>query len=192
MKRVMKGWALVSGCCTFLCLLLWHGTKQDILLTAAITAGTIFYHIGIRLVIGYAFDVLLRNQTNYQRKWYRVSPWEKRLYNKLKVKGWKQKMPTYDTALFDPSLHTWEEIAKAMCQAELVHETNIVASFVPLLFSIWLGAFPVFLVTSLLAAGYDGLFVMLQRYNRPRVLRLAERKTHRLCGEERKIPDEKV
>ena len=68
MKRVMKGWALVSGCCTFLCLLLWHGTKQDILLTAAITAGTIFYHIGIRLVIGYAFDVLLRNQTNYQRK----------------------------------------------------------------------------------------------------------------------------
>ena len=87
-------------------------------------------------------------------------------------------MPTYDSSLFDPTLHSWEEIAKAMCQAELVHEVNIAASFVPILLAVWVGALPVFVITSVLAAGYDLLFVMLQRYNRPRVLRLAMRKSH--------------
>ena len=63
-----------------------------------------------------------------------------------------------------------------MCQAELVHEVNIAVSFVPILFSVWVGALPVFVITSILAAGYDLLFVILQRYNRPRVLRLAMRR----------------
>lgn len=88
-------------------------------------------------------------------------------------------MPTYEKTLFDLALRSWEDIAKAMCQAELVHEVNMAASFVPLFFSLWLGAFPVFLLTSMLAARCDFLFVMLQRYNRPRVVRLAEQQNRR-------------
>jgi hypothetical protein len=85
-------------------------------------------------------------------------------------------MPTYDSSLFDPALHTWDEIAQAMCQSELVHEWNALLSFLPLLAAIRFGAFWVFLITSLLSAGYDLLFVAMQRFNRPRVLRMIQKR----------------
>ena len=80
-------------------------------------------------------------------------------------------MPSYEPELFDPQKHTWNEIAQAMCQAELVHETITFLSFVPVLFAIWFGQLPVFLITSLLAAAFDMQFVILQRFNRPRVVK---------------------
>ena len=63
-----------------------------------------------------------------------------------------------------------------MCQAELVHETIVVLSFLPIAGGIWFGAYPVFIITSVLADGYDLLFVMMQRYNRQRVLTLLAHK----------------
>jgi hypothetical protein len=101
-------------------------------------------------------------------------------------------MPTYDSALFDPSLHSWTEIARAMCQAELVHEANVIASFIPLFFSVWFGAFSIFMTTSVLAAMYDLLFVLLQRYNRPRVLRMVAREEQRSGHNERTFENEKM
>ena len=86
-------------------------------------------------------------------------------------------MPTYDHTLFDPRIHTWDEVAQAMCQAELVHETIVVLSFLPILAGIWLGVYPVFIVTSVLAAMFDMLFVVMQRYNRQRITMLLERKS---------------
>ena len=62
-----------------------------------------------------------------------------------------------------------------MCQAETVHTIIAVLSFVPLLFSLRWGAFAVFLITSLLSASFDLLFVIMQRFNRPRVLRMVQR-----------------
>jgi len=85
-------------------------------------------------------------------------------------------MPTYDAAAFDASKHSWEELAQTMCQAELVHETNVILSFVPVAVSAWLGAFPVFLITSVLSAVFDLLFVCMQRFNRARILRLKNRR----------------
>ena len=178
MQQTMKRCALISGVITLAAAILWMVLSKDFALTIAITTGTVFYHIGIRLLVGWAFDRFMDNQADYRKKWYQVSNWENAVYKKLQVKHWKRHMPTYDSSLFDPTLHSWEEIAKAMCQAELVHEVNIAASFVPILLAVWVGALPVFVITSVLAAGYDLLFVMLQRYNRPRVLRLAMRKSH--------------
>ncbi len=176
MEQTMKRCALVSGGIALVSAILWLILSKDFALTIAITTGTVFYHIGIRLLVGWAFDRFMDNQADYRKKWYQVSAWESAVYKKLQVKRWKSHLPTYDSSLFDPALHSWEEIAKAMCQAELVHEVNIVVSFVPILFSVWVGALPVFVITSILAAGYDLLFVILQRYNRPRVLRLAMRR----------------
>ena len=88
----------------------------------------------------------------------------------------KRRRPTYDNALFDPRLHTWDEVAQAMCQAELVHETIALLSFLPIAAGLRFGAYPVFIVTSVLSAGYDLLFVMMQRYNRQRIMVLLERK----------------
>ena len=41
---------------------------------------------------------------------------------------------------------------------------------------IWVGAFEVFLVTSILSAGFDLLFVFMQRFNRSRILKIREMK----------------
>ena len=90
-------------------------------------------------------------------------------------------MPILDPRFFDPAVRTWDEIAQAMCQAELVHETNVVVSFVPIFFATWFGALPVFLITSILGALSDLVFVFIQRYNRPRVMRMIARGHHNRC-----------
>jgi len=51
--------------------------------------------------------------------------------------------------------------------------------FLPIAEGIWFGAYPVFIVTSVLAAGCDTLFVMMQRYNRQRIMKLLERESIR-------------
>lgn len=78
--------------------------------------------------------------------------------------------------MFSIQNHSWDEIAQAMCQAELVHETNMVLSFLPMIAVKWFGSFGVFLITSVCGAAFDLVFVIIQRYNRPRVVKLALRK----------------
>lgn len=172
----MKRWALCSGLVTVTGIVLCVLFRCKPLLTLTVAIGTTFYHMAIRLLIGYAFDQLVNNRTNFEKRWYQVTRWETVLYEKIRVRQWKKKIPTYDAALFDPTRHSWTDIARAMCQAELIHEVNMAASFIPLAFSIWFGALPVFVTTSILAAACDLIFVILQRYNRPRILRLAHRK----------------
>ena len=137
----------------------------------AITAGTIFYHFAMRLLVGHVLDRIMQNKADVTKPWYQLKAFEKPLYKALGVKKWKSNMPTYDPSCFDPKLHSWDEIAQAMCQAEIVHEVIVVLSFLPLLAAIPFGSFGVFLITSLLAALYDLSFVIMQRFNRPRVLR---------------------
>ena len=39
----------------------------------------------------------------------------------------------------------------------------------------WFGAYPAFIITSILSAALDMVFVIMQRYNRPRIIRLMQR-----------------
>jgi len=172
MKRIGAGSLLLAVCC----FALYRQTDSGILLTLTITAGTVAYHVLVRLLVGALFDAVMNNRADYTRRWYRVSGAEMRFYRKIRVKRWKNRMPTYDAAAFDASRHSWEELAQTMCQSELVHETNVVLSFVPVAASAWLGAFPVFLITSVLSAVFDLLFVCMQRFNRARILRLKNRR----------------
>ena len=139
----------------------------------------------MRLLIGLVFHSVMQNKADYGKRWYQVGKWEMAVYEKLKVKTWKKKMPTYDRTHFDPQTHTWAEIAQAMCQAERVHEMIVVGSFLPIVGGIWFGAYPVFIVTSVLAATCDMMFVMMQRYNRQRIMKLLK---HESIGEENNRP----
>lgn len=62
-----------------------------------------------------------------------------------------------------------------MCQSEIVHETIVVFSFLPIVSVVWFGSLPVFIITSVLSAGFDLMFVVMQRYNRPRIIKLIKR-----------------
>ena len=175
MSKVMKWAAAVSVAATFLFSILYAHLRSAFLLPFAITFATVSYHLCVRLLIGTLYHSLMKNRADYRRAWYQLHSWERKIYDRLQVKRWKDKMPTYDMAAFDPRIHSWDEIAQAMCQSELVHETNVIFSFLPLLAAIWAGSLPVFLITSVLSACYDLLFVIMQRYNRPRIIRLTQR-----------------
>ena len=179
MAKIVKGIAAFSLAATVILANSYKVTSSGILLPLAITSGTIAYHFVMRLMVGLAFHATMQNQADYRKRWYQVSKREMAVYEKLKVKQWKRRMPTYDPALFDPRLHTWEKIVQAMCQAELVHETIAVLSFLPILAGVWFGEYPVFIVTSVLAAACDMVFVIMQRYNRQRVMKLLNRKSVR-------------
>lgn len=179
MAKIVKGIAAFSLAATVILAISYKVTSSGILLPLAITSGTIAYHFVMRLMVGLAFHATMRNKADYRKRWYQVSKREMAVYEKLKVKQWKRRMPTYDPALFDPRLHTWEESVQAMCQAELVHETIAVLSFLPILAGIWFGEYPVFIVTSVLSAACDIVFVIMQRYNRQRVTKLLNRKSVR-------------
>ena len=179
MAKIVKGIAAFSLAATVILAISYKVTSSGILLPLAITSGTIAYHFVMRLMVGLAFHATMRNKADYRKRWYQVSKREMAVYEKLKVKQWKRRMPTYDPALFDPRLHTWEEIVQAMCQAELVHETIAVLSFLPILAGIWFGEYPVFIVTSVLSAACDMVFVIMQHYNRQRVTKLLNRKSVR-------------
>jgi len=177
--KIMKFITAFSSVAAMIAAILFHRFRKDLYLTLAITFGTTAYHLGMRLTVGLLFKISMKNRADYTRKWYQLHPWENKLYQFLKVKTWKDKMPAYDPESFSSQKHTWHEIAQTMCQSELVHETNIVLSFVPLIASIWFGSFYVFLMTSICGAAFDLLFVIMQRYNRPRVVKIALRQKSR-------------
>ena len=144
------------------------------------TALTAFYHFAVRLLLGeWLLPKLWARGIDTSRAWFQARPWEARLYRRLGVHRWKRGMPTYSPDEFSMADRNLEEIVQATCRAELVHELNAAASFVPLLFSLWFGALAVFVITSVAAAAFDLVFVMIQRYNRPRLRRLMEMRKER-------------
>ena len=177
MAKGMKYITVISAVLTILFVILCQMTsKTGAILALAITFGTITYHFGMRLLVGTIIDKWLNNKVDYNRKWFQPRSFEEKLYQRLRVKKWKDRMPTYVPGTFSTKEHTMEDIAQAMCQAEIVHEVIIVLSFVPLVLVPIFGEFWVFFITSLLSAAFDLMFVMMQRYNRPRIVKIIKRK----------------
>ena len=160
---------------TLIFIILYRVLGFGILLTMSITFGTISYHFVMRLVVGFLYNIFMNNHADYQNSWFNVSTNEQKLYEKLRVKKWKYKMPVFEPDIFDPRKHSWVEIIQATCQAELVHETIVVLSFLPIIAGLWFGVYPVFIITSVGAAIVDTVFIIIQRYNRPRILNLIKR-----------------
>lgn len=175
MPKVMRVTTVFCFIMAIFTTILYRFFNSEIYITLAITFGTITYHLGMRLLVGLLYNIGMKNRADYTKKWYQIHSWESRLYQFLRVKKWKAKMPTYNPDIFSNRKHTWDEIAQAMCQSELVHETNILFSFVPLVASVRFGAFSVFLITSICSAVFDLMFVMIQRFNRPRVVKMVLR-----------------
>ena len=176
MPKIIHRTTLTIATLTILTVALYNATSIDIILTFGIILGTTSYHFIMRLLVALIINLTMSNREDYTMSSYQVSNFQNRIYNKLNVKKWKNRMPTYDASLFDVKVHSLQEIVQAMCQAELVHEMIVVLSFVPIVAGFWFGAYPVFVITSALAAMLDLMFVMVQRYNRQRVIKLMKYK----------------
>lgn len=154
---------------------LYDQTGIDALESVAITVFTVFYHFAMRLAVGGAVPFFTR-KIDPLAKFFAAGKRERTFLNRLGLKRHKDKIPTYRPELFDPKLHTMEEIAIEMCRAEVVHMAIIPLSFVPIAFIPFWGAPAVFIITSVLAAMADSVFVALQRYNLSRIQPLLARK----------------
>ena len=152
----------------------YHLVPHDWLLSAAITTGTTFYHFAMRLVVGTIVPHCVHNPMKY--RWFHQKSFEPRLYAALRVKQWKDHMPTYGPASCSLRHNSLERIVYNSCVSEAVHAVIVLFSFVPILFSLWWDALPVFLITSILAALFDSCFIIMQRYNRPRLVRILRKK----------------
>lgn len=167
MKTAAAG-AVAAAAVTFA---LYRAFPAGWLLSTAITFTTVGYHFIMRLIVGY----LVPNTFNFRSRWFQPLAFESILYRKLKLRKWKDRVPTYDPRAFSLESNTLSQVLSNMCQAEVVHEIIIAFSFIPLLFSLFWDSFWVFFITSILAAALDCMFVLLQRYNRPRLMRLLEK-----------------
>ncbi len=112
----------------------------ELLKTLSITFGTIFYHFAMRLSVGYYYQRKYNNIVDYNDGRFYVGEVENRIYEKINVKSLKKYLPTYDSVAFSIKEHKYEDIAMAMCQAELVHKTIFIFSFFQYLHPFGLGA----------------------------------------------------
>ena len=151
---------------------IWH---QDWMLVCVISTGTTAYHFLMRLAVGYLVPRLTNYDFDYRRRWFQPRCWEPGFYKKLGIKSWKKHLPTYVPAQFSMEENNLSRIIQNMCGAEVVHEIIMVLCFLPLLAVPRFGAFPIFFITSVLAALFDSLFVLAQRFNRPRLVKIYEK-----------------
>jgi len=176
---MVKAIALFTSVATALLVLAYHLWPLDWLMTCAISFGTTAFHFVMRLAVGYTLPALTHYDFDYNRPWFRPRKWEAPFYKKLKLHSWKGQLPTYAPEQFDLASIPLHRIIQNMCGAEIVHEIIMVLSFLPLLLIPIFGTPGVFILTSLGAAAFDSVFVMAQRYNRPRVVRIYERQEAR-------------
>lgn len=142
-----------------------------------ITFLTISYHFIMRLAVGELVTIIYKNRDfNGNSFGFKIRPFETKLYKSLKVKKWKANALTAKPEQFDLRSNSFKDILHNVMQAELVHRIIMVLSFLPLLLIISYGAPAVFIVTSIFACFIDSKFVIIQRFNRPRIQKVMERK----------------
>ncbi len=158
--------------------------KSDAVLWIGIVSFMIFYHFGLRIFMG---EMTKRLKINYAHPLYRERKFEKKLYKFLKVRKWKSKVLTFEPEKFGISKVSLEELSANMSKSELDHWINELISIFSLLFIFVWGTAPAFAITAAAAMLFDAQFIVVQRYNRPIVLRLIAKKNKTREGGENEI-----
>ena len=156
-------------------LLVFVLTKNDIAKTVTISIGVTLYHFAMRLALGSIVNAIMKNKANHNNAWFREKSFENKLYRLLRVRAWKKFLPTYSPDTFDTEKKTVAELVGASCQAEIVHEVIMAFSLLPMVLIPHFGGALPFIITSVLSMMFDSLFVILQRYNRPKLIRVMKR-----------------
>lgn len=147
--------------------------ESGAVLWTGIVSFMILYHFGLRIFMG---EITKRFAIDYNHFWFCEKRFEKTLYRLLHVRKWKDKVLTFDPASFDFQNRTLHQLATTMAKSELDHWINEVISVVSIFFSLIWGCFPAFFITAVAAMLFDAQFILVQRYNRPIVLRLMARR----------------
>lgn len=159
-----------------ICFTLFYGgyNESATILWTGITAFTITYHFWVRIILGNV-SKLFRKHINYKQWWFKERKFEKSLYKFLKVKEWKGKALTYNPEQFDLKENSLEQIVNTMTKSEVDHWINEAISISTIFLGFIWGKIWLFSITALAAMIFDSQFIIIQRYNRPRVIKIIER-----------------
>jgi len=165
---------------SIVCFSLYYGNihKNAVILWIGIVAFTIMYHFWVRIIMGNV-SKLFKKHINYNQWWFKERKFEKKLYKFLRVKEWKGKALTYNPETFSLKENSLEEIVNTMTKSEVDHWINEVISLSTLLFTIPWGGFWAFLISAIFAMVFDSQFIIIQRYNRPRIVKILEKRNIR-------------
>ena len=158
------------------CFILYYGNKTEstVVLGTGVVAIVIVYHFWVRIIMGNV-SKLFRKNINYKQWWFKEHRFEKGLYKLLRVKKWKDKTFTYNPGDFDLKNKSLEEIANIMSKSEVDHWINELISVCSLLFAlIWPNFFIALVISAICAMIFDSQFIIIQRYNRPRIVKALE------------------
>ena len=166
----------ISVIVSIICFVVYYGNinKNKIILWTGITAFTIMYHFWVRIIMGNV-SKLFKKYINYKQWLFKERKFEKKLYKLLRVKDWKGKALTYNPESFSLKEHSLEEIANTMAKSEVDHWINEAISLSTMLFALMWGEFWIFCLTAVAAMIFDSQFIIIQRYNRPRIVKIIDR-----------------
>ena len=160
-------------------------TESKVILWIGIVTFTIMYHFWVRIIMGNVLKLFKKNIT-YKQSFFKEKNFEKKIYNAIHVKDWKDKVLTYAPVEFDLKENSLETVANNMAKAELDHWINSLISISTIFFGLIWEAYLPFIISAICAMIFETQFIILQRYNRPRVVKLLERETRKSKIQENK------
>ncbi len=143
-------------------------------------AGDIFLCLFFQLVLMHisapVIYTVFRMRFNAECAWFKEKRFEARLYSALGVKKWKGRAAVYSPRLLKRQGKDLCGMVMYMCHAELVHELAAFLSPSVFLLLIWREVDILVLIASaLIFAAVHLCFAAIQRYNRPRCLRIMKK-----------------
>lgn len=171
----------VMALCTLVCgigFFLYYSevAASSFVMWSGVVAFMIIYHFGLRLLFGV---ITSKFPPDYHHPWYKQRRFEKKLYKFLRVRRWKDKVLTFEPDKYDFQKRTLEQLAATMAKSELDHLFNELISVLSIFFGFIWGCFPAFIISAVTAMLFDAQFIVVQRYNRPIVIKLMKLKSGR-------------
>ncbi len=159
--------AVLSATCLFVH---YSGTfENEVVQWTGIVSFMILYHFGSRIFMG---NVTKLWNIDYRHGFFKQRAFEKKLYKLLGIRKWKDKVLTFDPESFDFKNRTLEQLATTMAKSETDHWINEIISVISIFFTFIFGCFPAFFISAIAAMIFDAQFIIVQRYNRPIVIKL--------------------
>lgn len=154
----------------FVFLTLFVRMKTTVFLIFGIVMLNVAFQFIARLIIGTICEGVFENGINSSSHFFKTSAFEERLYGTIGIKKLKKQLPNSDRTSFSLQRQSIQDIIDAGCEIEAEHEFCMAASLLGVLLAIPFGNVWLFAAVAVLAVLYDMIFVMIQRFNRPRLI----------------------
>lgn len=171
-RVVLIFWTVLGVVGTMVTLPWYLITKDKVVYGFFMVFLTLAYEFVMRIILGI---FLIMPTYNVERKYFKANKLEMKIYNALKMKKWVTHAPTFNPDQYDATKLTLDEIIQNTVRNEISHSVYLVLTFVPIIWSIWMGYLPFNITQAFIVIWTDILLIAIQRFNRQRLVKLNRR-----------------